>query len=290
MIVIRFEAIGTQWEIEIYDELPLVTIAELKTSIKNRIEKFDRTYSRFRKDAVLMQLAQKPGTYKLPDDAKLLFDLYRSLYRITEGKVTPLVGNLMVEAGYDKEYSLRPKSHLHAVPKWEDVLVYDFPYVTTSQPVTLDVGAAGKGYITDIIGRLLSVRGIKNFLIDASGDILHHSEKKEKRRVGLENPNDSSQVIGVVEIGNESICGSATNRRKWAGLHHIMDPVLARPVQDIIATWVVAENALLADGLATALFFTSAENLQKKFQFDYLLVRRDMTILYSTGLRGEIFQ
>ncbi|MBV6760325.1 FAD:protein FMN transferase [Rhodococcus opacus] len=49
-----------------------------------------------------------------------------------------------------------------------------------------DVGAAGKGYLVDLVSRTLTEEGIDRFLVDASGDMRHRGA--EAVRVGLEHP------------------------------------------------------------------------------------------------------
>ena len=52
-------------------------------------------------------MARAAGQYHLPDDAKPMFDLYYKLYAATDGKCTPLIGQVLVDAGYDANYSLQ---------------------------------------------------------------------------------------------------------------------------------------------------------------------------------------
>lgn len=286
---IAFEAIGTRWEIDVFDNISVSEAENISAALKQRINTFDKTYSRFRSDSIIMRLAHNTGRVELPPDAKPLLEFYESLYNITEGKVTPLVGDILTEAGYDESYSLKKKNALSPARRWEDTFAYKAPFLTNSQKVILDFGAAGKGYVVDIIGSLLQDSGLNNYTIDAGGDMLHHTESHAPIRVGLEHPNDPSLVIGVVELKNESICGSAGNRRKWADLHHIIDPLSAKPVHNILASWVLADRAMLADGLATALFFTPAEVLSRHYRFNYVLVRDDMSVEYSKELDYAIF-
>lgn len=283
---ITFEAIGTGWEIILFTR-PRIGLEELERRVRDRIELFDQTYSRFRNDSLVNRIAKLPAEYMFPDDAEPMFELYDKLYHATSGKVTPLVGGLLVSAGYDAAYSLKPLDKLVETPQWEEVMEYRHPTLAVKRPVLLDFGAAGKGYLIDIIAGLLQDASCDSYLIDAGGDMVYKGA--EPLRVGLENPLDPSEALGVVELCSGSICGSAGNRRAWAGLHHIFDPDAAEPVRDVLATWAVAADGLTADGLATALFFTDGNELQKQFDFDYLVVYDDMTFAKSAGLKAELF-
>ena len=199
----RFEAIGTQWVISIPLELSADASDELLAKVEKRIREYDHTYSRFRDDTLVSQMASSAGTYELPSDAAPLFELYKKVYDITRGKVTPLIGSVMEEAGYDKEYSLVPKT-LHTPPVWDDVLSFNGNTLTIKRPALLDIGAAGKGHLIDLVGDVLKQSGQRSFTIDAGGDIMHNSEEGTLVQIGLENPNDITEVIGVVTLGNES--------------------------------------------------------------------------------------
>ena len=65
--------------------------------------------------------------------------------------------------------------------------------------------------------------------------------------------------------------------------------------KDIIAVWVVAKSAMLADAIATCLFFVDAKKLievdefGKTYSFEYLLIRSDRSFEKSPGFKGEVF-
>jgi thiamine biosynthesis lipoprotein len=279
----RFEAIGTQWAIETHRTL---TSSE-KRQILHRIEEFDAAYSRFRDDSLITLLSQSKGTYVFPNDSVELIAWYRKLYDISHGAVSPLVGDTLVQYGYDKEYSFSAKQ-VHPVKVWNDVMTWRQNVVTTYDQVTLDFGAAGKGFLVDSIGTLVETFGCREYVIDASGDIRHRGDTADK--IGLEHPDDPTRVIGVWTLQNGSLCASATNRRRWGNeMHHINDPSTAKPTTNIKATWVVAENTLIADGLSTALFFCDYETLRSLAPFEYVRLWGDNTIDYSSGFVGELF-
>ena len=107
---LTFEAIGTKWVIEIYSEISEDQKTQITQNVRELIEEFDKTFSRFRKDSVVTQMSKKAGVYQMPDYALPLLSLYQKLYQLTDGAVTPLIGNVLVDAGYDHTYSLKSKS------------------------------------------------------------------------------------------------------------------------------------------------------------------------------------
>jgi len=278
-----FEALGTQWAIETKEEMSGLVVA----AIVNRIEIFDTVYSRFREDSLVSHIAMKPGRYVFPDDAQKLFDFYRSLYELTNGKVTPLIGDMISRAGYDAKYSLLAQPQTLA-PRWDEVLGWSGTALTAKQPVTLDVGAAGKGYMVDIVAGILDDNFIVEYVVDASGDLRHKGTSENM--VGLEHPLEPGKVIGAVEVKNKSLCASASNRRAWGeGMHHIFDPDEMAPTRDIIATWVIADEAMVADGLATALFFVEAKALKREYDFEYVRMHSDSSVEYSQYFKGKLY-
>jgi FAD:protein FMN transferase len=280
---LSFDAIGTAWQLDTADPID----PTLQSSIAERIEGFDKTWSRFRDDSLVSTIAATPGIWNFPADAGPLFELYRRLYVATDGAVSPLVGRALENLGYDRSYSLRPTGQPVTVPSWDDAVAWDGKALTTVRPVSIDVGAAGKGYLVDIVGDLLSAAGHDDFTVDASGDILRRGSTPI--RVALEHPLDTTMAIGVANV-DAAICSSATNRRTWgAGLHHVIDATTGLPTHDVIATWAIAATALEADGLATALFFADPARLTEDFDFTYVRMFRNGTVEFSPNLDGELF-
>ena len=287
MTQFNFEAIGTHWQIDIYRELSRSEQEKVLLAVKDRIEFFDKTYSRFRADSLVTRMSHESGIFRLPDDAEPMLKLYRDLYLRTDGLVTPLVGDMLSDAGYDAQYSLTQKKQLQVAPDWANVIEYIPPNITIKKPAILDFGAAGKGYLVDLVGAVLETRGILEYCINAGGDILHKGVAPI--RIGLENPDNVSQVIGVYTLGSGSICGSAGNRRTWGDFTHVINPRTLISPKHILAVWVVAETAIVADGLATCLFFVPAQTLLGAYTFEYLIVRSDHTFERSKLFSGEIF-
>jgi len=289
-----FDAIGTRWQIDSDREVP----SALRQSIAARIDQFDRDYSRFRDDSLVTRLARSVGAYRVPADAQPLIDVYKRLYRATSGAVTPFVGDTLVSMGYDAQYSLVPavtptgQDVPATVPRLADVVddasaLRAGSVVHTTRPVTVDVGAAGKGYLVDLVVAMLDDAGFDTFTVDASGDLFRRGAPI---RVALEHPYDPSKAIGVVELGDAALCASATNRRAWGnGLHHVIDGRTGLPTPQVAATWALAADARTADGVATALFFTDPTALREEFGADGVRIFSSGRLERVPTFQGEIF-
>jgi thiamine biosynthesis lipoprotein len=282
-----FEAIGTHFWIGMYEPFEPDKLRRLQQEITERIEVFDKNYSRFRDDSLVTRIAREAGTYDLPKDAAKLISFYEQLYKSTNGRVTPLIGQALADAGYDAKYSLQPKT-LSAVPKWSEVCSFNNGQLTTTQPVLLDFGAAGKGYLVDLLSGIMQNIGINHFCIDGSGDMLCRG-LSAPLTIGLENPHDTSQVIGVAQLANGALCGSSATRRTWSDYSHILDPKLLASPNHIAAVWVVADSCMLADGLTTALYFAEPAELRRTFSFEYAIMFADSIMDYSADFPAELF-
>ncbi len=287
MIKFQFEAIGTHWTIDIAKELSSEEEALLLEKIKTRIGEFDKVYSRFREDSVIFEMSRKAGEYVLPEDADLLLTTYKKVYDLTMGSVTPLIGQVLIDAGYDHKYSLVPKD-LKAPLKWDEVLSWQKPVLTIKKPEMLDFGAGGKGYLVDLVGELLEKEEIENYCVDAGGDIRQRNAL-ESINIGLENPSNIENILGSIKIQNQSLCGSAGNRRRWANFHHVIDPESLKSPEHIVAVWTLAKTTLLADILTTAIYFISPGVLKNHFDFEYLVIKSNGTVEKSAGFEAELF-
>jgi thiamine biosynthesis lipoprotein len=280
----RFEGIGTGWEISTPVPLP----PGLRSSLLAEVERYDSTWSRFREDSLVTRISVEPGQYRLPTEAAGLAALYRRLYTLTGGAMTPLIGESLERLGYDPQYSLRPRGEAAPAPDWDTVLEWHGTSLRTTAPVVLDIGAAGKGQLVDLLAGLLRSHGVPDFFIDASGDLLNGGQ--EAVQVALEHPYDTTKAIGTIPLGAGALCASASNRRAWGdGLHHVLDGTTGEPVRTVVATWALAESAMEADALATALFLVPAAELEQHFRFSWLKVFSNGSAEYSAEFEGALF-
>lgn len=133
----------------------------------------------------------------------------------------------------------------------------------TTGPVALDFGAFGKGFAVDRIAQFLEAFEWGNndiqYMINAGGDLRIHLHSPAVLRIGLEDPHDPSQALGIVAITEGSLCASSPSRRHWHSAqmaaieeaHHLLDARTGKPVQHIAATWAAVSSTSVAQANTT---------------------------------------
>jgi thiamine biosynthesis lipoprotein len=284
---IDFDAIGTSWAIS-----TAVPVTDgTRQRVQRAVERYDATWSRFRPDSAVRRLAGTGGPVDLGADALEILPLLLRLADVTQGAMTPLIGGSLEHLGYDPAYSLTARPGFLPAPR-RTALVLDGSTARLTPPALLDVGAAGKGQLVDRVTEVLRADRHEDAVVDAGGDLRVTGRAV---RVALEHPFDPAAAIGTVEVADQALAGSAVNRRAWPGgdgrgLHHVLDGRTGRPVDTVAATWVVADSAILADALATALFFTEPDVLSADFSFRFVRMWTDGRAHWSPDLPGEVFR
>lgn len=284
-----FEALGTTFRLTVWDDIADGQFERSLAECRAIAEGFDQRYSRFKEDSLVTALSAQAGVVEVPHELVAMLRLYAALNEATAGAINPAIGFALEDTGYDSAYSLRERDTVRDVPELDRALaILDDTHIQLREPVLLDLGALGKGYVVDVLHEHLRSAGLARFLVDGSGDIRYHSEAGEPIVCGLEHPHDPTQVIGTIAVTGGSLCASATNRRAWGRRNHYLHPGTKESPQDIIATWVTAETAALADGLSSALFFVPPEALAH-VPFEYCVVNSARERKNSAGFAAEFF-
>ncbi|GAA2748678.1 FAD:protein FMN transferase [Amnibacterium kyonggiense] len=280
-----FEAIGTRWTLTAAEPMTAAVLDRVDAAIAE----YDAVWSRFRTDSAVAAVARGEAV-DLGPTAPPLLDLLADLRERTAGAMDPFVAASLEHLGYGASTALRPADGYLPAPRAE--VVREGTVVRTEPPRLLDVGSAGKGQLVDLVADVLADAGHADALVDASGDL---RVAGDPLRVALEHSFDPEAAIGIVEVADGAIAGSAVNRRDWSlgggrRLHHVLDARTGRPVETIAATWVLADTAMLADALATALFFVGPDTLTDAYDFRWVRMRTDGVADWSADLPGEVFR
>lgn len=138
----------------------------------------------------------------------------------------------------------------------------------SDEKTRIDVGALGKGYATEMIGKMLKEKGISSYVLNIGGNIKTIGEKEngEGWLTGITNPDKTSSESFAcrVEIKNISCVTSGDYERYFTvgdkKYHHIIDKDTLYPAEYFSSVTVITSDSALADALSTALFCMSYED------------------------------
>lgn len=129
-------------------------------------------------------------------------------------------------------------------------------YFDISTPTgTYDTSGLVKGWAIFNASNILKNHGIKNFYVEAGGDIQTHgrNEKKEPWCIGIQNPfSKKREVVKKVYLNNNE--GIATSGSYVRGAHIYNPRDKDDALEDIVSTTIIGPNILEADRYATAAF------------------------------------
>ncbi len=248
--------------------------------------------TRFRPDSELVKLGSQVGRAVAP--SPLLFEALQFALLVAEesgGAFDPTVGRRMESLGFDREHAtgqvVRTGIDGKNPPSYRDVVVDPKKRtVRLNRPLTLDLGAIAKGFAVDLASRELTQ--FRDFCVDAGGDLYLGglNPKGEPWSVGIRHPRIEGAVFDTIRVSDSAVCTSGDYERPG----HVVDPQNPESKSGVCSVSVVAPNAMLADGLATAAMVMGRE---KGLQFleqtgvDGLMILEDLTS-WETGkmLRG----
>ena len=170
-----------------------------------------------------------------------------------EGQKTPNIDSILPLVGYRK---IRIEGNR---------LVKDDPRIQ------LDFNSIGKGYMVDLIARMLERNGSENYLVTIAGS---GRCRGVKWRIGIETPYDNNfsdrDLQRIAEVTDISYTTSGNYRRFYytpdgRKIAHTIDPVTGRSaVSRLLSATVFCDNAARADALGTMFMSLGSERAVAK--------------------------
>ncbi|HWU58999.1 MAG TPA: FAD:protein FMN transferase [Microbacteriaceae bacterium] len=123
----------------------------------------------------------------------------------------------------------------------------------------LDLNGIVKGWAAQRAGDLLRSRGIRDFCVNAGGDIVAAGRPAPGRRwqIGVRSPESADQMIAVFALTDETIATSGSYERG----SHIIDGRTGMPATGLLSVSVIAPDLTTADVLATAVYAMGADGV-----------------------------
>jgi thiamine biosynthesis lipoprotein len=272
----NFEAIGTHFWIEIFDDI----IDEELEATKNRLEllcsTFNQDYSRFRADSQISILNRERRLVDPSAECRALLSYGKALYLRTHTTFNILTGHILEARGYDAQYSFKATDGADAPSVCNPLTDLTISKSEINLACgNVDLGGFGKGWLIDKLSDDLKTHGIEHFLVNGGGDMYATSEVNgEALTIYLEHPTIAEQYLIETKLLNQGFAASSPFKRRWKSGEKTYHHIIAQGDVPEIATFVKAPSAVDADAFATMVLLVAEDKLPPIAESENIAIAR----------------
>lgn len=161
-------------------------------------------------------------------------------------------------------------------------------------------GGIGQGYGANKAMQLMKKMGIKDGLVNASGDIVAWGKKEngESWKVGIADPKEKGKIISWLKADDMAIVTSG-NYERYALIDgqrygHIIDPRSGYPVMNVKSVTIICPDVEVADALAKGVYVLGEKDgialINSLKDIECVLVNDKDEIITSDGLQLNYYQ
>lgn len=280
--------------------IQMIVFSESKEKAENamnkafeKIAEIDNKYNSKTKNSVIYNLNHSEKKEVILDtEGKMLFDEVKKVYDLSQGKYDITISPLLDLWGFNGE----KRENLPSDEEIKNILdkigfdkvVFENNKIILKEPVKeIDTGSFLKGYAVQMARDVLEENGIKYAFVSSISSIATINGKPDGTpwKIGIQNPSDSENILGIVEVKNKAL-GISGDYQTYVEIdgkkyHHIMDKDTGYPVKDKKLMVVICDSAFYADMYSTAFFNMDIEHIFKKSEdlnTDVLIVDSDEKI------------
>ena len=159
----------------------------------------------------------------------------------------------------------------------------------------LSFASVAKGCAAENAISAMRNAGVTSGIISLGGNVqtLGHKPDGSNWAVAVADPNNPTNYVGVLSIGEAAIVTSGTYQRYFTQdgktYHHLINPESGRPINNTLkSATIVCEDGTLADCLSTAMFVlgqSKAINYWRVYGgFDMILINNENEVICTKGL------
>lgn len=252
---------------------------------------------------------KKVSEIELDEEGQYIFGEVKKMYELSNHKYDITVEPLMELWGFTED-----KINLTnlKVPSYKDIefakTKIDFSKVKIennkmsydSSIKGIDTGSFIKGYALEKAKQVMIKEGFKNTFITAISSLETSGTKPDNKKwkIGLENPENTNEILGVVSLSGENM-GVSGDYQTFVEIdgkiyHHILDKDTGFPVADKKMVAVITDDGLKADLYSTTFFLMPIDKVisyvESQKNLEVLIVNSNMEIIKSKGFNLEKLQ
>lgn len=162
----------------------------------------------------------------------------------------------------------------------------------------VNLGGIGKGYAVDRSVAILRESGLRDFMIQAGGDMYVGGRRGDRPwRLGIRDPRGpADRSFAMLDLTDGTFSTSGDYERFFIKdgrrYHHILDLSVGEPAQGCRSVTLVTDRAVIADALAKGVFILGPDAgmalIERTPGVQGVIVSAKNEVLISSGLRGRL--
>ena len=167
----------------------------------------------------------------------------------------------------------------------------------TRTGMRVNLGGIGKGYAVDRAVEILRRRGFRDFLVQSGGDMYVAGTRGDRPwRLGIQDPRGPADTsFATIDLSDSTFSTSGDYERAFVKdgrrYHHILDPTTGEPSRGCRSVTIMADSAVLADGLDTGVFVmgpAAGMALLERLHVNGVIVSDKNEVLITQGLKDRL--
>jgi len=162
----------------------------------------------------------------------------------------------------------------------------------------VNLGGIGKGYAVDRAVDIMRRAGLRDFMIQAGGDMFVSGRKNDRPwRVGIRDPRGpADRIFAALDLADGTFSTSGDYERFFmkdgVRYHHILDLRTGQPARLCRSVTLVTERAVIADALAKGVFILGPDEgmalIERTPGVQGVIVGAHNEVLISSGLKNKL--
>ncbi len=271
-IVLHGKTMGTTYNVKAIRGSSSITKEELQKQVSEALAGVNKAMSNWDKTSEISRFNRSTNTEWTPisRDFSVVMQEALRIHNLTGGYFDVTLAPLIELWGFGTKKDTPPQPTPQEIRAALDSVGMSTMLEFESDPpalrkvntdTTINLSAIAKGFGIDKVASVLADNGIKEYLVEIGGDLVTrgNNSKGQPWAVGIEKPDSATRTVQqIVRVSDKGMATSGDYRiyKEVNGkrFSHILDAASGRPVTHKLASvTVIANNAMRADGLATAL-------------------------------------
>lgn len=209
----------------------------------------------------------------LSSDSIHLYRNAKEMYKLSQGRYDPTAITVSKLYGFpDKKWMLPDNETLKKAKENAglDNIFYNDKYFIKKKNTDIDFSAASKGYIVDKTVQYMKKQDMKNFIVNAGGDLYADGLKygKSHYKIYIEKPGEKQDYLSIIKLKDKAVATSGNYERYFIDesgrrITHIFSGYDFEPVNNYQSVSVIADSAEKADAYATLFFLMEFDEIKK---------------------------